>query len=281
MLLPARAAGCALARALCERVRHGRAELDLLPPREPGSGRKMGRADAARLRLRREGEPLPDAHEAADRPRAWRGALLRVDRAARGEREARTGDLAAAGVVPPRRRPPRRGARARERAPARPPRLRVPPSVLVRPGGRGAAARARRSAGDRRSPGAPLPDPLDDDRLDARALPPWAQRPARQLLRGGAARVGVADRRVGAARRRLRLLQQRLGGVRAEKRPAPARAARRGGRAVRERTGADAPDRTGPGVPSAASPGAAIPAVPRMSRPGLPHHRSDARAMPR
>src|SRR5436305_15310101 len=106
-LLRADNAGPVLAGPLRERVRRGRAQLGLVPPRAARSGREMGAADAAGVRLRGEGEPLPDAHEATDGPGARRRALRRVDRAARREREARPGDLAAARELPPRRRAPR------------------------------------------------------------------------------------------------------------------------------------------------------------------------------
>ena len=53
-----------------------------------------------------------------------------------------------------------------------------------------------------------------------------AARPARQLLRDRAARVGVAAARRPRRRRGVRLLQQRLGGLRAPQRHPPARAPR-------------------------------------------------------
>src|SRR4051794_23313435 len=66
-----------------------------------------------------------------------------------------------------------------------------------------------------------------DRRLDVRALPLRPPRPAGQLLRVRAARVGAAVGRVARARRGLRLLQQRLGGLRRPQRPPRPRAARR------------------------------------------------------
>src|SRR5215211_9417273 len=68
-------------------------------------------------------------------------------------------------------------------------------------------------------------------RLDVRALPPRTPRKARELLAHGARAVGGADHRLAAARRGVRLLQQRLGGVRGVERglarAAPGRPRRR------------------------------------------------------
>ena len=64
--------------------------------------------------------------------------------------------------------------------------------------------------------------PRADRGLDVRPLPPRHARRARQLLGVGAARVGRADPRL-ARRRGVRLLQQRLGGLRAEERTAAPR----------------------------------------------------------
>ena len=47
-------------------IRHGRGQQHLLPPAARDVGRPLGRGDAAGLRLRGQGEPLPDAHQAAD-----------------------------------------------------------------------------------------------------------------------------------------------------------------------------------------------------------------------
>ena len=59
-----------LARALLAGLRHRRGQLDLLPAGLARSGGPLGRADAARLRVRRQGEPLPDPHQAPAEPRA-------------------------------------------------------------------------------------------------------------------------------------------------------------------------------------------------------------------
>ena len=150
-LLPQGPPAAALARALRVGVRHRRGELDLLPARQAAGRRRLGRADAARLRVRRQGEPVPHAHEAPDRHRAGHRALLRRDRAARRLAQARPGAVAAARALHARRAAPGRRARL---AAARPARVRVPPPELVR-GRRGAraAALARRRAGDRRPSG--------------------------------------------------------------------------------------------------------------------------------
>ena len=81
--LPDGAPGAALARSLRDALRHRRGEQHLLPASAALGGSGLGRAVSARLRLRRQGEPLPDAREAAHRPRPGHRALLRADRAAR------------------------------------------------------------------------------------------------------------------------------------------------------------------------------------------------------
>ena len=169
--------------------------------------------------------PLPDAHQAAERPRAGAGALLRVHRAAARLAEARADPLAAAAELQARRRAA--GARARAAA-ARSSgtafEFRQPSwfHETVR-----AAARASRRARDRRpARGARVPVARADGRLDVRALPLGNARAARQLQRDGAARSGPADREL--AGRRLRVLQQRLGGLRAEERVAAESEARSG-----------------------------------------------------
>ncbi len=79
-------------------------------------------------------------------------------------RQARAGAVAAAGELPPRRRPARVRARA---AAARPPLLRVPARELVRVGGLRPAAHVRRRARARRRPAPPAPAARADHRLDA------------------------------------------------------------------------------------------------------------------
>ena len=87
-LLPAALPGPALARVLRAPLRHGRGERDLLPAADREGGAGLGRADTRRFRVRRQGEPLPDARQAAHRPRAGRRALLRPHRAARRARRS-------------------------------------------------------------------------------------------------------------------------------------------------------------------------------------------------
>src|SRR5690348_15310636 len=90
-----------LARALLARLRHRRGQLDLLPARLGEGRRALDRADAAGLRVRAEGEPLPHPHQAPGEPRAGDRALLRADRPAGEEpREARTDRLAASAELP-------------------------------------------------------------------------------------------------------------------------------------------------------------------------------------
>ena len=73
------------------------------------------------------------------------------------------------------------------------------------------------------------------DRLDLRALPLRRPRTARQLLEDRARDVGAAVRAVARARRDLRLLQQRLGGLRGAERPLDEEAARASSSARRSR----------------------------------------------
>ena len=100
----------------------------------------------------------------------------------------------------------------------------LPPPVVVRRRRPGAAARAPRRAGHRRPPRPALAAARPDQRLHPHPLPLRPSRPARQLQRGRAARMGGADR--AAARRDggLRVLQQRLGGLCAAQRGAVAAA---------------------------------------------------------
>ena len=95
------------------------------------------------------------------------------------------------GELPPRRRPARVRARA---PPAGPPLLRVPPPELVLQRGLRPAAHVRRRARGRRRRAAPAAAGAADGRLDADPLPLRRARPARELLRDRAARVGGADR---------------------------------------------------------------------------------------
>ena len=78
-----------LARALLAGLRHRRGQLDLLQARLARRGRALGRADAAGFRVRRQGEPLHDAHQAPSEPCGGHRALLRGHRPARRVRQAR------------------------------------------------------------------------------------------------------------------------------------------------------------------------------------------------
>ena len=111
-VLSAAASRVEVARALRAVLRHRRGERDVLPPAEALVGRALGGAVAAGVRLRDQGVALPDAHQAAERPRPRARALLRVHRAAARLAEARADPLAAAAELQARRRAARRSARA-------------------------------------------------------------------------------------------------------------------------------------------------------------------------
>src|SRR5207244_243709 len=160
-----------------------------------------------------EDEPLRHARQAADRGAGLDRPLLRADRPARALAEDGPGAVAAPRELPSRRRAARRRA---GRAPRRPPLLRVPARELVLRRGVRAPAHARRRARDRRRSAATLPDARADRRLDVPPLPLGER--GRQLHGGGARAVGAADRGLARADRRLRLLQQRPGGLRAPER---------------------------------------------------------------
>ena len=97
---------------------------------KPDGGRALGEPDAAGLRVRGQGEPLPDPHEAPDRP--GRSGVARFY-----ERDRAAGRVAASsarccGSCPANfQRDDDRLADALEHLPAGPPLLRVPPRVLV------------------------------------------------------------------------------------------------------------------------------------------------------
>src|SRR5207253_10699898 len=104
-------------------------EQHLLPAAAEGVRGRVGRADAAGVPVRGQGEPLSDARQAADRSPRRDRALLRTDRAARAILEARPRLVAVAGELPPERRPAR-GCTGR--VSARPALPRVPSRELVR-----------------------------------------------------------------------------------------------------------------------------------------------------
>src|SRR5919198_3788094 len=233
--LPEGLPAAALAGALRPGVRHRRGQQHLLPAADARRSGRVGRAVAARVHVRGQVESLPDAHEAPDGHGSRRRTPARAPRAAARVPEDGPDALAAAGELPSRRRTPRQ--RARQPA-ARPPRLRVPPRELVlRRGARGAAL-APRGAVHRRPPRAALADARRDRELQLRALPLRQAWPARQLQRDRARRVGARAEAAGPQGGGLRVLQQRLGGLRraqcsgdagARRRVTPARQ-RQGGR---------------------------------------------------
>ena len=155
-LLPGALSCPALARVLRAAVRHGRGERDLLPAADREGCAGLGRPDARRLPLHRQGEPLPDAHQAPDRARPRARALLRADRAARTVAEARAGALAAPADLQAGRRPAGASPRA---AASRKPRLGVPARELVRGGRLRPPPRARSRARPRRRRSAALRGP--------------------------------------------------------------------------------------------------------------------------
>ena len=128
--LPGGPGQATLARALRAGLRHRRGELDLLPAPLARGRRALGRADAARLRVRGQGEPLPDPRQAP--AGSGRGIERFYERAS-----SRSSSPASSGrslwqlprELPARRRAARRRAR---RAAAGPALLRVPPRELVR-----------------------------------------------------------------------------------------------------------------------------------------------------
>ena len=188
-------------------------------------GRAVGRADASRLRLRRQGEPVPHAHEELTEMDRGVGSLLRADRAADGGRTAGPGRLAAPGV---RSLATTSGSKARSSA--------LPPgrhcfefrhASWFDDDGLRAPAPARRGARDRRPPRAAVPV--------ATSSPPTGPASASTKVgAGGAATTRTRSSTSGRSRvarwraqPRFRLLQQRLGGIRRPGRCRAARAARR------------------------------------------------------
>src|SRR5262245_25986163 len=111
--LPAGAGHRTLARALREPLRDPGAQHHLLPSHHTGGGRALAPDHPARLRLRRQGEPVHHPHEEAEGPGPGSGALLRPTRTPPAE--ARRRPLAAAAPIrrrcaPPARCVPRRAA---------------------------------------------------------------------------------------------------------------------------------------------------------------------------
>ena len=141
------------------------------------------------LRLRDQGEPVPDAHQAADRSAR---RTRRATTSASSRSCARRSSAPSSGSCRRRSSATTTGSAPRSRR-CRPDRhcfeFRHP--TLVRGAGLRAAARAPRRARDRRpSGGEGVPDARADDRLDVRPLPLRVARPSRQLLRVRAGGMG-------------------------------------------------------------------------------------------
>ena len=90
-------------------------ERDLLQAGVGRGGEALDRADAARVRVHRQGQPLHDAQVATPGDRAAGGALLRAAAAARRLGPDGTDGVAAARQLPPRRRAAGRRARGAAR----------------------------------------------------------------------------------------------------------------------------------------------------------------------
>ena len=179
-----------LARPLRDAVRHRRGQLDLLPARAPRRRRALGRGHPARLRLRRQGQPLPHPHEAADRlgrgvERLYDGIAPLVGVAASSARCCGSSRSTSTATTT---------ASRRARAAAAGPALRSSSATRAgsRPRSTASCARtARRSCSA--TTRAARSRPRAHRRLDVPALPLRPPRPPRQLLRDRAARVGGAD----------------------------------------------------------------------------------------
>ena len=177
------------------------------PKREAVGG--VDRADAAGVRLLPEGEPLPDPHQAPGRHGSGRGALLRAHRTAAGVAEARAGGVEAAADF---RRDDDRLAGALEALPEGA-MLRVSPRELSWPRMQLLARYgAALDIGD--TPERPSRR-TRWRQLDTRELPPRRPWPGAATIRPrscGPGRAGSRWRQQDG--RGLRLLQQRLGGLR-------------------------------------------------------------------
>src|SRR6185437_5716994 len=217
-------AGRPLARPLRRALPDGRGERVVLPVADAAHGAGLGGARAGPVRVRGQDEPLRHPHPPPARRAGERRAADAADRAAGRGGQARTASVAAARELPARRRAAGGGTAG---AAGGPQLLRVPPPVVVLPRGARDAGGGRCGARRRRPSAAAVPDARADRGLDVCALPLRRARAARQLLRDGAARVGAAHPQMGPAGRRVRLLQQRLGGVRRSERGADAGPPRR------------------------------------------------------
>src|SRR5437870_1211060 len=74
-----------MARALRRTLRYGRDQQHLLSPSRRDDLRRLGTPRAARLRPRRQGEPVPDAHEEAEGSRGAATAVLLAGDATRAD----------------------------------------------------------------------------------------------------------------------------------------------------------------------------------------------------
>ena len=199
--------------------RHGRDQQHLLPARLAGGGRELARAEPRGIRLRGEGEPLPDPHQAPHHARAGHQALLR----------ARSRASPAPTSSGPSSGSSRRTSTATTSG--------SPPPSPALPAGRHAFEFRHESwfteevyallrehgvalvIGDESlAVGADATCP--HRRLDLHPLPPRQPRPPRQLLRLRDRQLGAPHRAVAPRDRGLRLLQQRLGGLRDPERQA-------------------------------------------------------------
>ena len=177
-----------LARALRDAVRHGRGQLDVLPARPARGGRALGRGDAARLPLHRQGEPLPDAHEAA--APTWSAASSASTPASRRSSSRRSSGRCCGSCPATSAATTTGSAFALERLP--PGRhcfeFRHPSWFCARSTGCCTRSASALVLGD--DPRRPLPPAAADRGLDLIRFHYGAPRPARQLLRDRAARRG-------------------------------------------------------------------------------------------
>lgn len=216
-LLPRRPSATARAAVREPTLQRGGGQRHLLLAAASGELPGVVRADAGGLRLRAQGQPLPDAHAQAARPGSGAGQLLRLG-CAGAAGEARAHPLAVPavhalrrGAVPGVSGAPAAGharagpARTRARAvhggsrvagagrtPAGAPRGRVPPRELPDRAVHGSAARARRGAGGG-GRGRAVPDRAGRDRrLGVRAPARLAPAVRQRLHAAGGRGVGRA-----------------------------------------------------------------------------------------
>ena len=210
-------------RALRGGVRHGGGQLDLLPAAHRAAVARWAEQTPARLRVRGQGQPLPHPHPPPARPgrRAWSCSSSAIE-PLRRPAEARTRGVAAAAELPPRRRAAGGGARRACR------RAGTASSSATRAGSRSpctsccASTSAALVIGDH--PQLAVPGARAHRGLDARPPPPRRAAGGAATTRPPRSRSGRGASRVAPASRGVRLLQQRLGGLRRGER-APAQAA--------------------------------------------------------